>query len=247
LNQTQIRSAEPGVLPNVVGGILFRGDAHVDPAAFVGSLAGRIERRGASIRTSTEVIGFQATGRRISAVQTTRGDFRPRFVVLAAGAWSAGLGRELGVHLPIEPAKGYSHTVTRPDGAPAIPLLLSEAKVAVTPFTESLRFAGTLELAGLDLSINRRRVRAIQAAVRNYHRCHEGGQTLEIRRGLRPCTPDGMPVIGPAPAYDNLFIATGHGMKGVCLGPITGKLIAQMICSEQPLLDVTALSPQRFR
>jgi len=246
LDAAQARAMAPNALPAVLGGVYSPGDVHIDPAEFTTQLARLAESRGARLRTSTEVLGFETSARRVSAVVTTRGDFCPHHVVLAAGAWSASLAKGLGIKLPVQPAKGYSITVTRPAKAPRVPLLLSEAKVAVTPFGETLRFAGTLELAGLDLSINRRRVAAIRRAVRKYHRCHEGGELIEIWRGLRPCTPDGLPVIGRSAAYEDLIIATGHGMKGICLAPITGNLVAQLVCDEEPLLDLTPLSPERF-
>jgi D-amino-acid dehydrogenase len=238
---------EPNVLPAVVGGVYFPGDAHVDPGEFTVQVARLAERRGARVLPSTEVLDFETAGRRITAVATTRGTLHAEQVVLAAGAWSAGLARQLGVRLPIEAAKGYSITVPRPEGAPARPLLLSEAKVAVTPLGERLRLAGTLELAGLDLSINRRRVEAVRRAPERYLRCQTGGEPLEIWRGLRPCTPDGLPLLGRPRAWENLVVATGHAMKGICLGPVTGRLVAGLLGGGEPDFDLAPLHPDRFR
>ena len=148
--------------------------------------------------------------------------------------------------LPIQAAKGYSVTYDAPPGGPRVPMLLGEARFAVTPMGETLRFAGTLELAGLDLSINRRRVEAIKRRWRDYLAL-PGDLTLrEVWRGLRPCTPDGLPLIGRPRALDNLVVATGHAMIGVSLGPVTGKLVAQIVAGEKPIVDVTALDPDRF-
>jgi D-amino-acid dehydrogenase len=194
----------------------------------------------------TEVLGFVTAGRRIRGVETTRGDFEADEVVLATGAWSPGLLAALRLRLPIQAAKGYSVTCRRPAGAPRRPLLLGEARVAVTPMGETLRLAGTLELAGLDLSIDRRRVEAVRQSAGRYLALGEEPIVTEVWRGLRPCTPDGLPALGRPRRLDNLIVATGHAMLGVSLGPITGRLVAQLACGQAPALDLTPLDPDRF-
>ena len=246
LDGAEARAMEPLALPSVVGGIAFPIDAAVDPAEVVAELIRATERRGAVVRAHTEVLGFEAGGGRITAVETTRGTFAPDHVVLAAGAWTARLARPLGIRLPLQAAKGYSITFPRPEPAPARPLLLQEAKVAVTPYPSALRFAGTLELAGMELSIDRRRVDAITRAVGRYIHRDEAAEPIEIWRGLRPCTPDGLAYLGRPAALDNLIIATGHAMKGVCQAPITGQLVADLICGRQPTIDLEPLNPNRF-
>jgi len=246
LDADGVRQLDSGVLSSVMGGVYFPEDAHLDPAAFVRQLARVVAESGVEFRTNTEVLGFKTSGTCVRAVESTRGELRSEHIVLAAGSWCAPLGRELGIRLPIEAAKGYGITFRRPAVVPTVPLLLAEAKVAVTPLGESLRYAGTLELAGLDLGVDRRRVEAIIRAVRNYHRCSEACELVEIWRGLRPCTPDGLPAIGRSAMYDNLLIATGHAMKGMCQGTITGKLVAQLVCNETPTVDVGPFRPDRF-
>ncbi len=236
----------PEGFTDAVGAVYYPDDGHIDPAAFVCELARLVERSGGRLYTSTEVMGFEISGRRITTVQTTRGDFLPERVILATGAWSSSLARSLNVKLPIQPAKGYSITVERPADWPDIPLMLGEAKVAVTPMGEKLRFAGTLELSGLDLSLNQRRLTAIRRAVRNYLPGAEKFKPIEIWRGLRPCSPDGLPVIGRTARYENLIIATGHGMLGISLAPITGKIVSQLISKETPQVSSSPLSPARF-
>ncbi len=221
-------------------------DAQLDPALFVQGLAARVQQHGAVIYTRTEVIGFETDANRITAVKTTRGDFYPDQVVLATGAWSPKVVRDLRLKLPIQSAKGYSITVRRPDSCPRIPLMLGEAKVAMTPLGTTLRFAGTLELAGFDLTINRRRVDAIRRAVSEYLVGTSGTELIEIWRGLRPCTPDGLPMIGRCESFENLIVATGHAMLGISLGPITGTLVAQIACGEPATIDLTALQVERF-
>ncbi|MGD8294660.1 MAG: FAD-dependent oxidoreductase, partial [Desulfobacterales bacterium] len=185
---------------------------------------------------------------RITKIETTRGDIRVGEVVLAAGCWTVDLARELNIRLMIEPAKGYSLTYKRPVGWPDIPLMMSEAKVAVTPMEDTLRFAGTLELAGFDLSINRRRLKAILKAVPTYFPAIDPGtlELIEIWRGLRPCSPDGLPYLGRPRNYDNVIIAAGHGMLGISLAPITGKIVSQLASDQAAEVDIAALRIERF-
>lgn len=246
LDAEGVRQMVPNVQPSVVGGTYYPEDAHLIPDRLVHALARLAQDQGACLRTSTEVLGFETAGRRITAVGTTRGTFKPDQVVLAAGAWSPVLARSLGLNLPIQPAKGYSLTFKRPPVCPRVPLHLTERKVAVTPMGDMLRFGGTLELAGLDLSINQRRVAAIQQAAGEYLRGVAELELLEIWRGLRPLTPDTLPIIGRSRRFDNLIIATGHGMLGMSLGPITGKLVAQIAGDETPAVDLTPLRVDRF-
>ena len=240
-----VRALEPALRHDLAGGVYFPDDAHVTPDRFVRGLARAAEGLGARMLTATEVLGFTTRGSRIATVETTRGDLDVEQAVLGAGAWSSELARGLGLALPLQPAKGYSVTCDRPAAGPRIPLLLGEARVAVTPMGDALRFAGTLELAGLDLAINRRRVEAIRRAVPRYL-VEEHYRLREIWRGLRPCSPDGLPYVGRPARYDNLIVATGHAMIGISLGPVTGALVAQLAAGEAPMLDLEPLSPDRF-
>ncbi len=246
LDGAAARALEPSLSADVVGAVLFPDDAHLIPAAFVTELGRAAAALGVRVRPGTEVLALETAGRRVRRVETTRGAIEADQVVLAAGSWSPGLARTLGLSLPIQPAKGYSLTFERPPHGPALPLLLGEARFAVTPMGETLRFAGTLELAGLDFSINRRRVAAIARGAGGYLRGVDGLRLLEIWRGLRPCTPDGLPVIGRPARFENLILATGHAMIGVSLGPVTGKLVAQLAAGAPPLCDLRPVSPDRF-
>ena len=153
----------PGLAGGFAGGRFQAEDAHVNPMLFVREMARLAQERGALLRTRTEVLRFEASGDRITRVVTSRGDFTADTVVLAAGAWSAALGRQVGLRLPIQAAKGYSVTVKRPETTPEFPLYLGERHVCITPLGDLLRFAGTLELAGFDASIRWKRVERIRA------------------------------------------------------------------------------------
>lgn len=243
----QVRQRVPCARPEVIGGIYYREDAHMEPAGFVRQLAERARARGAIIQEHTEVLELETSRNAITRVVTTRGTFTPDQVVLAAGAWTPVLARKVGLRLPIQGAKGYSITVQRPDGYPEIPLILDEAKVAVTPMGSWLRFAGTLELAGLDLSVNPVRVAAIQQAVSQYLEISPEEEPLvELWRGLRPCTPDGLPIIGRPSRISNLVVAAGHCMLGISQGPATGKLVADLILGREPEIDPTPFRVDRY-
>jgi D-amino-acid dehydrogenase len=246
LDAAAVRERVPTIRPDVVGGLFHSEEASILPARFVTELARRAAEKGARICPHTEVFGFETARGRISAVRTTRGDFHPGEVVLAGGSWSPGIARELGIDLPIQPAKGYSITVKRPEAGPTMPVHLKEVRVFLTPMGETLRLAGTLELAGLDLSINRRRVAALPRGARAYLTGLDDLDVIEVWRGLRPCTPDGLPILGRSPACENLVIAAGHAMIGMALGPITGKIVAQLLHRETPAVDITPLSPGRW-
>ncbi len=246
LDGAEARAVEANLSTDVVGGVYYPDDAHLIPDAFVKGLARIAQAKGVRVLASTEALGFRMSGRRVAAVETTRGDFESEEVVLATGSWSAGIARTLGLRLPIQPAKGYSVTCERSEDGPTVPLLLGEGRVAVTPMGETLRLAGTLELAGLDLSINRRRVHAVRRSASQYLSATRELRVLEIWGGMRPCTPDGLPIIGRPEGVENLILATGHAMIGVSLGPITGKLVAQLVSREDPMLDLRLLNPGRF-
>ena len=248
LQQNELPDFIKGIRPTAVGGAYLPHDSHLIPDRFVNQLARRIEKMGGCLLTSCEAIDFEFSGRHVTRVKTTRGDILAEEIVIAGGAWSTKLVRSLKLNLCMQPAKGYSITFKRPAVGPSLPVALAESKVVLTPMEDTLRFAGTLELAGLDQSINLRRVQAILNAVRAYlpgidpHSL----ELIEIWRGLRPCSPDGLPYLGRTPRYDNLIIATGHGMLGISLAPITGKIVSQLASHQKPSLDIAALSVDRF-
>jgi D-amino-acid dehydrogenase len=168
--------------------------------------------------------------------------------VLCGGSWSPGLAQGLHLSLPMQAGKGYSLTLAQPRSLPRICAILTEARVAVTPMGGALRFGGTMEIAGLDESINPVRVRGIVHSVPAYYPDFSEGDFANIQPwvGLRPCPPDGLPYLGRTARYDNLVIATGHAMMGLSLGPVTGQVVADLLCGERPAMDLRLLSPDRF-
>jgi D-amino-acid dehydrogenase len=248
LENDEFKQYIQGMRTTAVGGIFFPGDAHLVPDQFVRQIARQIENKGVHLLTSTEVLGFKTSGRKVTTVKTTRGNISVEEVVLAGGSWSSAIARELQINVLMAPAKGYSVTYKRPPGIPSVPLVMAEAKVVLTPTSDWLRVAGTLELAGFDMSINKRRLHAMLSAVPAYFPDFDADtlELIEIWRDLRPCSPDGLPYIGRPRLYDNLIISTGHGMKGISLAPITGKIVAQLASDQRPAIDISALNIERF-
>jgi D-amino-acid dehydrogenase len=246
LDAAELHRRLPGLGRGLRGGAYLPDDAHLTPGDFVRGLARDLGARGVPVATHTEVLAIERLPGRGLLLWTTRGDLEAKSAVLAAGAWSPQLARAAGLRLPVEAAKGYSVTVRRPPGSPELPVMLAEAKVIATPMGETLRFAGTLELAGLDLGVNRRRVRALERGARELLPDLPSLEVLETWRGLRPLTPDDLPIIGRSRRCPELLVATGHGMSGMCQGPITGELVAQLAVGEPPSLDPAPFSPDRF-
>jgi D-amino-acid dehydrogenase len=247
LNRDETLDMAPSLYPEISGGIFFPGDSHLDPGKLVKALADCLENRGVTIINETKALKLETSTGSISNIITNRGALQPKNVILAAGAWSGMLMHSLGFRLPLQPAKGYCITAKCPVKYSNLPLYLCEAKVAVTPVEDMLRFAGTMEMSGMDLTINPHRVDAILSAVRKYIHKMEDLNIIEVSHGLRPCTPDGIPIIDRIPGFENLFIATGHCMLGITLAPITGKLISHMILGKTPDIDIFPLRMARFQ
>jgi D-amino-acid dehydrogenase len=167
--------------------------------------------------------------------------------VVANGVWAAQLSRRIGRHLPVEGGKGYHLDLELAGTDPTIPVYMQEARVIATPFENRLRLAGTLQLTGLDMRLDQVRVAAtLNAGVRAL-RGIDPGRVTEVWRGIRPCTPDGLPVIGRSDRIQNAVFATGHGMKGLHLAPATGTLVADLVTGQDPMHDLAPFSPDRFR
>jgi D-amino-acid dehydrogenase len=237
---------EPAARDDVIGAVHFTGDASLNPARFLALLAERVKEMGAQMHENTPVTGLESANGRIARVRTAQEDFEPALVVLAAGAWSPLVAHGLGLNIPVQPARGYSLTMRATRSMPRQALLLGERRVAVTPMGDLLRFTGRLELSSLDTTVNQTQIAAIEQAVREYIRIDEQLQINETWAGLRPTTPDGMPIIGFSARHANLLLATGHAMLGLSLGPGTGQLVAELANGAEPAFDLRPLSAQRF-
>lgn len=231
-----------------LGGVHYHQDALLNPVRLLSALKQRADEEGGELRSGCAVTGFEQRNGAIHRVRTPRGEWEANEVILAAGAWSAALARQIGVDLPIQPAKGYSVTYSDPSETPDLPYVHTETKVAVTPMDGQVRCAGTLELAGFDGAVDSERATPILEEAARYvpHVRPDAPEQENVWAGFRPCTPDGLPVIGRVPSIDNLVIATGHGMMGVSMSPITGQLVTKIVQGDSLPMDSSPLSPTRF-
>jgi D-amino-acid dehydrogenase len=237
-----VREREPAVIGAQVGAYFFPQDAQCEPYPAVRALVAEVERAGVTLREDTEVVSIETQDGSVRRLTTTRGDLRPEHVVLATGAWSQAIGRAIDLRIPILGAKGYSLVLPKLDPHPTRSLNLAERKVAINPHRDGLRIAGTLELVDNDYTINQRRVNAILRGAKGMLALPEPIEIKALWRGLRPCTPDGMPLLGRARGRKNLWLATGHQMTGLKTAPASGVLLAQLMAGE-----TTTLDPEPFR
>jgi len=250
LSGAELREREPALTDAVVGGIHDVGSSIADPYRFVVELAERARRRGARIRTGCSVRGVRVRSGRVEGVQLADGEVvTADVVILAGGAYTVELTRPLGLRLPLQPAKGYHRDRVLTDGATP-PLhqacLLGEFGVFCTPLDGFVRFAGTLEFSGLNERIRRPRLEQLTNVARAYFKGMGDAAAISEWCGLRPCLPDGLPAIGPVPRVPGLFLATGHAMMGLTLGPVTGQLMAEYVLDGAPSLDLHLLRADRF-
>lgn len=248
LDADAARAREPAIAGPLRGGVFYPDEATAEPLAVVQTLARLAAAAGADIRPGVEVYDFDVVGGRVAAVRTTRGTLAADVVVLATGAWSRPLARRLGLRLPVLGGKGYAVIVPRFEPAPARPVMLLERKIAVTPRpgSSTVRFAGTLELVDGDFGVSPRRVAAILRGAREMFRVPAEAPVAEVWRGLRPCTPDGLPIIGFARAPRNVFVLTGHQMLGLHTAPASGKLAAELVLGRTPSFDAAPYRADRF-
>ncbi|MBI4941240.1 MAG: FAD-dependent oxidoreductase [Actinobacteria bacterium] len=244
-----VRAHEPLLTDAVHGGIFFPQERHLDPRAFVEALHKRLVEMGVRIVENTPVESVEVResgGRRtVAAVRTPSGRHEGDRFVLAAGAWTGELAGLFGRRLPVRPGKGYSVDVE------PLPLRsatnLSDVKVAITPFSDRLRLAGTMEFAGLDENVNDVRVAAILRGPQAYLRGWKVPTgTLRPQAGMRPMTPDGLPAIGALPGTDNTFVTTGHGMLGVTLAAGSALALSDLVLHGIRRPELEPFDPARF-
>ena len=239
---------DPSVTMDVAGSVFFPKDCHLSPERFVAAIEAELKSLGAKFLWQTEVQGFATEAGLIKAVKTSQGEIPTDELVLSGGVWSAEIARSLELKLPMQAGKGYSLTLKNPRQLPALCSICTEARLAVTPMNGALRFGGTMELAGIDETINPRRIKGIVRAIPDYFPAFQESDFAEIQpwSGLRPCSPDGLPYIGRTQRWKNLTIAAGHAMMGLSLAPATGQIITSLLSNEPSPIPLALFNPDRF-
>jgi len=246
MSATEVQQMMPDTTLDIMGATYFECDHHTTPGAFMNELKTYLVNAGVVIRKEEKVLDVGVENNKITFVKTDKEQLKADEYILAAGSWTSMLSRKLNIHLLLQAGKGYRVETTTPTGI-IYPSILAEAKIAITPMSGFTRFAGTMEIAGINHQINTDRVDAIAEGVQRYF--PEVRVTAEEKAqaasGLRPVSPDGMPYIGKSAKCKNLTIATGHAMMGWSLGPSTGKLIQEVIDGIKPSMDMALFHPDR--
>ena len=198
--------------------------------------------------TDCEVFDFKIENSKIQTIITNLGNYSFDEIVLATGSWSGTIAKRLQLSLPMQAGKGYSFTLNNVQKNIRIPSIFLEARVAVTPMNNSLRFGGTMEITGVNHKISMNRVRGIVESIPKYYPEMKVDLPTEekVWHGLRPCSPDGLPYIGRSRQLNNLILATGHSMLGISLGPGTGKIVADLVDEKKPDVGLLSFNPERF-
>lgn len=251
LGPAEVVALEPSLRDDVAGGWYYEHDAHLRPDRLMASWRQRLEARGTEFREHCAMQRFVATNGQTSgtaaAVATEQGELAADVFIVAAGALTPFLADELGCPIPIQPGKGYSLTMPRPQHCPQIPLIFPEHRVAVTPMLSGYRLGSIMEFAGYDDSMPVERLNLLRDGARPYLREPSVEPVVEQWYGWRPMTYDSRPIIDRSPRWSNVWVAAGHNMLGLSMAPATGKLMAELVNGQPPHLDPQPFSIQRFR
>jgi glycine/D-amino acid oxidase-like deaminating enzyme len=246
LGSDEIRQLEPALSPEFRKAQFIPYNGHcVDPYGLVEGLTRHFVRRGGTVLRE-DVVAFDVGPEGPRAIRTASGkSIAVDAVLIAAGAWSNTLIRQLGHRVPLETHRGYHVTLPNPSAAPRIMILSVEDKIAATPMAMGLRIAGTVELAGLKAAPNFERARRLLAlGKRVFPGLNTSGYTQWM--GHRPCLPDSLPILGRSPNHRNVFFAFGHGHQGLLGASRTGQVLAEIINGREPSFDLAPFKVDRF-
>jgi D-amino-acid dehydrogenase len=242
----EARDLEPG-LSNAVAGVMhIEAERHLRPDTLTSGLIEWLSERGVRLVHDT-IAGFEMSAGTVTAVKGATTRYAADAVVIAAGAYSGRVARLAGRSLPIQAGKGYAIDYERPPTELTHPLSLYEPKMAVTPMGAWTRLAGTMELSGINTVVRQPRVQALARGAAKFIRnwpAEVGGGT--VGSGMRPMTPDGMPIIGAVPGVRNLYISTGHQMLGLGLAPASAHELAELILTGRTPPVLEPFSAKRY-
>jgi len=269
LDLKQARELQPGLSHHLVGSTYSPQDAHVNSVELTLGFAKAAQKQGARIMLHTEVVGIKQRNGRVQGVMTTRGDVDCEIVINCAGAWAPKIAEMIGLTIPIKPRRGqiivteevapyvmgdvlsaryivakYNPEILKNSSDPGIKLgvglSLSQTKKG------NILIGATREFVGYNTYVTRTGLKEI---LKNATRLVPGLKGMNIIRmfaGLRPYTPDGLPIIGPVEGIEGFFVAAGHEGDGIALSPVTGKIVSDLIVDGKTFMDVSQLALERF-
>jgi D-amino-acid dehydrogenase len=246
LDAAALAEREPALDPAAIaGGLHATVDRFVRPEELTAGLAASLRADGVEIRERTELTGIARRNGSV-ALRTSEGELAGRLVV-SAGLGTAPVLRQLGVRVPLVGARGYSVTLAGRGEPPRHALYLAEAKLGLSPFAGGVRVAAVFELGAREAQASREVGERLLAAARPYlsgWRPDPDGPVVAWA-GLRPSTPDGLPLIGALPGADGVYVASGHGMLGVTLAPATAALLAPLVLEGRAAPELAPFDPGR--
>src|SRR5215831_6414292 len=246
----ELRQLEPALSRDYVRGVLVRENGHTsNPLALVERLLDHVIRSGGEL-VRARAHGFRLEGRRLAAIETDSGELAADAAVVCAGAYSKPLAAALGDNVPLETERGYHLMIRDPEAMPRIPTADADGKFVATPMETGLRFAGTVELAGLAAPPDWRRARVLLEQGRKMLpglAASHPEERISVWMGHRPSLPDSLPVLGFSGASPDVIYAFGHGHVGMTSAPMTGKIVADLVAGRPPSIDITPFSASRFQ
>jgi len=245
----ELRQLEPALSRDYVRGVLVRENGHTsNPLKVVERLLEHFVRSGGEI-VRARAHGFRLDGGRLAAIETDIGDLPADTAIVCAGAYSKPLAAALGDRVPLETERGYHLMLSDPESMPRIPTADADGKFVATPMETGLRFAGTVELAGLAAPPDWRRARILLAQGRKMLpglAASHPEERISVWMGHRPSLPDSLPVLGRSQASPDVIYAFGHGHVGMTAAPMTGKIVADLVAGRPPAIDIAPFAAGRF-
>jgi D-amino-acid dehydrogenase len=247
-SREELLAYEPLISKHVLGGAFYKMDCHLHPGLMMAALKKHLQDNGVQFVFGEKIRSFTKSDGKVVQVEGQHRSFPAENLFIAAGSWSQQVAGQLGIDILLEAGKGYSYTYKNPEKNIHHPAILVDHRVAMTPLGQDLRVGGTMELAGLDLGISRKRIPpVVRAANRYFDRLFlPVPPAEEVWSGLRPVSPDGLPYIGRDEKYRNVYVGCGHAMIGISSAAATGYLLSQLATGQKPEIEMQAFSVNRF-
>lgn len=249
LGREEVMKMEPDAKLDILGAVYFACDAQLYPNKLMASLQAYLKVKGVQFRTNKEVTGFITEGDKITGIKSGEEVYMADEVVLATGVWSGELAKQLSLKIPMVGGRGYSVTFENAPYKLHHSVILSEARVAISPMDgNKIRFGGTMEITGVNTPPNMRRVQGILESVKKYLPEYDipMPDQKDVWYGYRPCSADGLPYIGKPSRFKNLTINTGHSMLGISLGAASGRLAAEIVQGKPTSMNISPFKAERF-